>query len=71
MTVLVTSEAGFIGMHVAKKLLARGDTIVGVVNLTTTMHTRWKINIKTVRSWQYHNIGPRWQVITRDLFGIS
>ena len=33
MTILVTGVAGFIGAHVAKALLARGETVVGVDNL--------------------------------------
>ncbi|MGX5726581.1 NAD-dependent epimerase [Metapseudomonas otitidis] len=33
MKVLVTGVAGFIGMHVAKRLLDRGDQVVGVDNL--------------------------------------
>jgi UDP-glucuronate 4-epimerase len=33
MKVLVTGAAGFIGMHIAKRLLARGDTVVGIDNL--------------------------------------
>jgi UDP-glucuronate 4-epimerase len=33
MKVLVTGAAGFIGLHVAQRLLARGDTVVGLDNL--------------------------------------
>ncbi len=33
MNILVTGAAGFIGYHVAKKLLARGDTVTGFDNL--------------------------------------
>ncbi|RDE06110.1 NAD-dependent epimerase/dehydratase family protein [Sphingomonas aracearum] len=33
MAVLVTGAAGFIGMHVAQALLARGETVIGVDNL--------------------------------------
>jgi UDP-glucuronate 4-epimerase len=32
--VLVTGSAGFIGMHVAQRLLARGDEVVGFDNLS-------------------------------------
>jgi UDP-glucuronate 4-epimerase len=34
MKVLVTGAAGFIGMHVAQALLARGDSVVGLDNLS-------------------------------------
>jgi UDP-glucuronate 4-epimerase len=34
-TILVTGAAGFIGSHVARTLLARGDTVVGLDNLNT------------------------------------
>jgi UDP-glucuronate 4-epimerase len=34
MKVLVTGAAGFIGMHSAKRLLARGDRVIGVDNLS-------------------------------------
>lgn len=33
MTTLITGAAGFIGFHVAKTLLARGDSIIGIDNL--------------------------------------
>ena len=33
MTVLVTGAAGFIGMHVSKRLLERGETVIGIDNL--------------------------------------
>ena len=33
MKVLVTGTAGFIGSHVAMRLLARGDEVVGIDNL--------------------------------------
>src|SRR3954465_15157286 len=32
-TVLVTGAAGFIGFHVAKRLLERGERVIGVDNL--------------------------------------
>ncbi|MEX0943850.1 MAG: NAD-dependent epimerase [Pseudomonadales bacterium] len=35
MKVLVTGAAGFIGMHTIEKLLARGDDVVGIDNLST------------------------------------
>jgi UDP-glucuronate 4-epimerase len=34
MNILVTGCAGFIGMHVAKRLLGRGDTVTGIDNLS-------------------------------------
>jgi UDP-glucuronate 4-epimerase len=34
MKVLVTGTAGFIGMHCAKRLLARGDEVLGIDNLS-------------------------------------
>ncbi len=34
MTILVTGAAGFIGYHLADRLLARGETVVGIDNFT-------------------------------------
>ena len=42
MKVLVTGAAGFIGMHVARRLLARGDDVVGVDNLNDYYDPRLK-----------------------------
>ena len=42
MTVLVTGAAGFIGMHVTKALLDRGDRVVGIDNLNDYYDPRLK-----------------------------
>lgn len=42
MRVLVTGVAGFIGFHVARRLLDRGDTVVGIDNLTPYYDVRLK-----------------------------
>jgi len=42
MTVLLTGVAGFIGLHVAEGLLARGDQVIGIDNLTPYYDVRLK-----------------------------
>lgn len=42
MKVLVTGTAGFIGSHLAQRLLARGDTVVGIDNLNDYYDVRLK-----------------------------
>ena len=42
MTVLLTGAAGFIGMHVAEALLARGERVLGVDNLSPYYDVRLK-----------------------------
>lgn len=42
MHVLVTGVAGFIGFHVARRLLARGDSVVGIDNVNTYYDVRLK-----------------------------
>ena len=42
MTVLVTGAAGFIGFHVAKALLDRGERVIGVDNLNDYYDRRLK-----------------------------
>ncbi|MCA9055452.1 MAG: GDP-mannose 4,6-dehydratase, partial [Planctomycetaceae bacterium] len=40
--ILVTGVAGFIGFHVARRLLARGDEVVGIDNLNDYYDVRLK-----------------------------
>jgi UDP-glucuronate 4-epimerase len=42
MNVLITGAAGFIGYSVAQRLLARGDTVLGIDNLNTYYDVRLK-----------------------------
>jgi UDP-glucuronate 4-epimerase len=42
MHVLVTGVAGFIGFHVAQRLLARGDTVLGIDNINAYYDVRLK-----------------------------
>ena len=42
MKILVTGAAGFIGMHVTRRLLERGDEIVGIDNLNDYYDPRLK-----------------------------
>ena len=51
MKILVTGAAGFIGMHVAQRLLARGDTVVGLDNLSDY----YDVNLKLARLKQLEN----------------
>ena len=44
MKVLVTGAAGFIGMHVAERLLARGDAVVGLDNLNDYYDPQLKLS---------------------------
>jgi UDP-glucuronate 4-epimerase len=44
MKVLVTGAAGFIGMHAAERLLARGDQVVGLDNLNDYYDVRLKLD---------------------------
>ena len=50
MKVLLTGSAGFIGMHCIERLLARGDTVVGVDNL----NDYYEVSLKEVRLARKH-----------------
>lgn len=45
MKILVTGTAGFIGFHLAKRLLERGDTVVGIDNI----NDYYDVNLKYAR----------------------
>ena len=42
MKILVTGAAGFIGFHLSKGLLERGDTVIGIDNLNDYYDPRLK-----------------------------
>jgi len=50
MSILLTGVAGFIGFHVAKALLARGDRVLGVDNL----NDYYDVSLKEARLAQLH-----------------
>lgn len=70
MTVLLTGAAGFIGMHVAEALLARGEKVVGLDSLTPYYDLRLKharrdrLLAKTNFSFLEVNIADRTAVAT-------
>jgi UDP-glucuronate 4-epimerase len=45
MKILVTGTAGFIGFHLARRLLERGDTVVGIDNI----NDYYDVNLKYAR----------------------
>jgi len=62
MKILVTGAAGFIGMHTAKRLLQRGDEVVGVDNL----NDYYDVNLKQARLAQLQPY-PNFRFIQCDI----
>ena len=60
MTILVTGIAGFIGSHLAKNLLKRGESILGIDNLSDYYDVNLKKdrlnNLKTYKNLTFENI---------------
>ena len=54
MNILITGVAGFIGMHVAERMLKRGDNVVGIDNLNDYYDVGLK-GARLVRLQQYPN----------------
>ena len=64
MTVLVTGAAGFIGAHVARRLLALGSAVTGVDNLNTYYDPKLKLHRLTVVK---QTAPDKWRFIHGDL----
>ncbi len=62
MKVLVTGTAGFIGSHVAMKLLARGDEVIGIDNL----NDYYDVELKKARLARFAD-NPGYTHVTADL----
>ncbi|NWG86568.1 MAG: NAD-dependent epimerase [Hydrogenophilaceae bacterium] len=72
MKVLVTGAAGFIGMHVAKRLLERGDEVIGVDNLNDYYDPRLKLarleQLKPFPGFKFHRLDISDHMAVEDLF---
>ena len=72
MKVLITGAAGFIGMHVAKILLERGDEVVGVDNLNDYYDPNLKLarleQLKPYPCFAFHRLDISDRVAVEDLF---
>jgi len=62
MKILLTGTAGFIGSHVAMQLLARGDEVIGIDNLSDY----YDVNLKKARLARFSD-NPRYTHIHADL----
>lgn len=62
MKVLVTGAAGFIGFHLSQRLLARGDTVVGIDSL----NDYYDVNLKLARLAQLED-NPEFTFIKLDV----
>ncbi|MDX9699774.1 MAG: NAD-dependent epimerase [Rhodocyclaceae bacterium] len=62
MKILVTGTAGFIGSHVAQRLLARGDEVVGIDNL----NDYYDVSLKQARLARFAD-DPRYTHVHADL----
>ena len=72
MKVLVTGAAGFIGMHCAARLLARGDKVVGVDNLSPYYSVKLKQDrlrqLKGLKGFSFHKLDIAHPLFLKKLF---
>jgi UDP-glucuronate 4-epimerase len=66
MKVLLTGCAGFIGMHAAQRLLARGDEVIGIDNF----NTYYDVNLKRSRADLLAK-QPNFRLIEADLVNVA
>ena len=64
MKILVTGTAGFIGFHLAKKLLERGDEVVGLDNI----NDYYDVNLKYGR---LNELGIKREEVKDNMFSVS
>ncbi|MBL29494.1 MAG: protein CapI [Rhodospirillaceae bacterium] len=72
MTVLVTGAAGFIGYHVCKALLARGESVVGIDSLNSYYAVSLKkdrlAQLEPESGFQFHHVDIADEPAMRSLF---
>jgi UDP-glucuronate 4-epimerase len=69
MKVLVTGAAGFIGMHCAKRLLERGDEVVGIDNLSSYTSVELKKDrLKQLKGLAFEQVDISDSVSLKNLF---
>ena len=57
MRILLTGAAGFIGMHAAERLLARGDEVLGIDNLSPYYSVKLKKDrLKRLKGMRFHKV---------------
>lgn len=70
--VLITGAAGFIGMHVAQKLLDDGFTVIGIDNLNDYYSTKLKLDrlnrLKNFDNFYFHQMDIGDSEILKELF---
>ena len=71
-TILVTGSAGFIGMHVARALLERGDNVIGIDNFNSYYATELKEDRNNIlnkyRNYKLHRADIRDKNIIEQIF---